>query len=127
METDQEDEEQADFELEEEEEEKEPLTPAKKRARRYTALLAGGFLLLCLAVGIFLGIRRMEQLDALEKAYDEKIEKSETAFFKGKRRKYPAACRRTGSFSEYKASACICPRQIPRSSLRKRITAETAL
>ena len=79
LETDQEDEEQADFELEEEEEEKEPLTPAKKRARRYTALLAGGFLLLCLAVGIFLGIRRMEQLDALEKAYDEKIEKSETA------------------------------------------------
>ena len=78
LETDQEDEEQADFELEEEEE-KEPLTPAKKRARRYTALLAGGFLLLCLAVGIFLGIRRMEQLDALEKAYDEKIEKSETA------------------------------------------------
>ena len=60
------------------EEEKEPLTPEKKRARRYTALLAGIFLLLCLAAGIFLGIRRMNQLDALEQEYDQKIEQSET-------------------------------------------------
>ena len=60
------------------EEEKEPLTPEKKRARRYTALLAGIFLLLCLAAGIFLGIRRMNQLDALEQEYDQKIEESET-------------------------------------------------
>ena len=60
------------------EEEKEPLTPEKKRARRYTALLAGIFLLLCLAAGIFLGIRRMNQLDALEKEYDQRIEESET-------------------------------------------------
>ena len=63
---------------EEEEEKKEPLTPEKKRARRYTALLAGIFLLLCLAAGIFLGIRRMNQLDALEQEYDQKIEESET-------------------------------------------------
>lgn len=62
----------------EEEEKKEPLTPEKKRARRYTALLAGIFLLLCLAAGIFLGIRRMNQLDTLEKEYDQKIEESET-------------------------------------------------
>ena len=62
----------------EEEEEKEPLTPEKKRSRRYTALLAGIFLLLCLAAGIFLGIRRMNQLDTLEKEYDQKIEESET-------------------------------------------------
>lgn len=62
----------------EEEAEKEPLTPEKKRARRYTALLAGIFLLLCLAAGIFLGIRRMNQLDALEQEYDQKIEESET-------------------------------------------------
>ena len=60
------------------EEEKELLTPEKKRARRYTALLAGIFLLLCLAAGIFLGIRRMNQLDALEKEYDQRIEESET-------------------------------------------------
>lgn len=63
---------------EEEEEKKEPLTPEKKRARRYTALLAGIFLLLCLAAGIFLGIRRMNQLDALEQEYDQKIEETET-------------------------------------------------
>ena len=62
----------------EEEAEKEPLTPEKKRARRYTALLAGIFLLLCLAAGIFLGIRRMNQLDALEQEYDQKIEETET-------------------------------------------------
>ena len=62
----------------EEEEQKEPLTPEKKRTRRYTALLAGIFLLLCLAAGIFLGIRRMDQLDTLEKEYDQKIEESET-------------------------------------------------
>ncbi len=62
----------------EEEAEKEPLTPEKKRARRYTALLAAIFLLLCLAAGIFLGIRRMNQLDALEQEYDQKIEESET-------------------------------------------------
>lgn len=62
----------------EEEEQKEPLTPEKKRTRRYTALLAGIFLLLCLAAGIFLGIRRMNQLDTLEKEYDQKIEESET-------------------------------------------------
>lgn len=65
-------------EEDEEEEKKEPLTPEKKRARRYTALLAGIFLLLCLAAGIFLGIRRMNQLDTLEKEYDQKIEESET-------------------------------------------------
>ena len=72
---------EADEDLDEEdgnEEEKEPLTPEKKRARRYTALLAGIFLLLCLAAGIFLGIRRMNQLDALEKEYDQRIEESET-------------------------------------------------
>ena len=63
---------------EEEEEKKEPLTPEKKRARRYTALLAGIFLLLCLAAGTFLGIRRMNQLDALEQEYDQKIEETET-------------------------------------------------
>lgn len=62
----------------EEEEQREPLTPEKKRTRRYTALLAGIFLLLCLAAGIFLGIRRMNQLDTLEKEYDQKIEESET-------------------------------------------------
>lgn len=60
------------------EEEEEPLTPEKKRARRYTALLAGVFLLLCLAAGILLGIWRMDQLDALEKEYDQKIEESQT-------------------------------------------------
>lgn len=65
-------------EEDENEEKKEPLTPEKKRARRYTALLAGIFLLLCLAAGIFLGIRRMNQLDALEQEYDQKIEQSET-------------------------------------------------
>ena len=65
-------------EEDENEEKKEPLTPEKKRARRYTALLAGIFLLLCLAAGIFLGIRRMNQLDALEQEYDQKIEESET-------------------------------------------------
>lgn len=58
----------------EEEEEKEPLTPEKKRARRYTALLAGVFLLLCLAVGIILGIRRMNHLETLEREYTQKLE-----------------------------------------------------
>ena len=72
------DEEEDDDDDDEEEEKKEPLTPEKKRARRYTALLAGIFLLLCLAAGIFLGIRRMNQLDTLEKEYDQKIEESET-------------------------------------------------
>ena len=72
------DEEEDDDDDDEEEEKKEPLTSEKKRARRYTALLAGIFLLLCLAAGIFLGIRRMNQLDALEKEYDQKIEESET-------------------------------------------------
>ena len=72
------DDEDEDDDDDEEEEKKEPLTPEKKRARRYTALLAGIFLLLCLAAGIFLGIRRMNQLDTLEKEYDQKIEESET-------------------------------------------------
>lgn len=72
------DDEEEDDDNDEEEEKKEPLTPEKKRARRYTALLAGIFLLLCLAAGIFLGIRRMNQLDTLEKEYDQKIEESET-------------------------------------------------
>ena len=72
------DDEEEDDDDDEEEEKKEPLTPEKKRARRYTALLAGIFLLLCLAAGIFLGIRRMNQLDTLEKEYDQKIEESET-------------------------------------------------
>ena len=72
------DEEEDDDDDDEEEEKKEPLTSEKKRARRYTALLAGIFLLLCLAAGIFLGIRRMNQLDTLEKEYDQKIEESET-------------------------------------------------
>ena len=58
----------------EEEEEKEPLTPEKKRARRYTALLAGFFLLLCLAAGIILGIRRMNHLETLEREYTQKLE-----------------------------------------------------
>lgn len=72
------DDDEEDDDDDEEEEKKEPLTPEKKRARRYTALLAGIFLLLCLAAGIFLGIRRMNQLDTLEKEYDQKIEESET-------------------------------------------------
>ena len=72
------DDEEEDDDDDEEEEKKEPLTSEKKRARRYTALLAGIFLLLCLAAGIFLGIRRMNQLDTLEKEYDQKIEESET-------------------------------------------------
>ena len=75
----------------EEEEEKEPLTPEKKRSRRYTALLAGIFLLLCLAAGIFLGIRRMNQLDTLEKEYDQKIEESENRDIICENGKYPAS------------------------------------
>lgn len=66
-----------DEEEEDEEEEKEPLTPEKKRARRYTAFLAAVFLFLCLAAGIILGIRRMNQLDILETEYDQKIKESE--------------------------------------------------
>lgn len=68
------DEEEDEDEDEEEEEEKEPLTPEKKRARRYTALLAGFFLLLCLAAGIILGIRRMNHLETLEREYTQKLE-----------------------------------------------------
>ena len=68
------DEEEDEDEDEEEEEEKEPLTPEKKRARRYTALLAGVFLLLCLAAGIILGIRRMNHLETLEREYTQKLE-----------------------------------------------------
>lgn len=68
------DEEEDEDEDDEEEEEKEPLTPEKKRARRYTALLAGFFLLLCLVVGIVLGIRRMNHLETLEREYNQKLE-----------------------------------------------------
>lgn len=68
------DEEEDEDEDEEEAEEKEPLTPEKKRARRYTALLAGVFLLLCLAAGIILGIRRMNHLETLEREYTQKLE-----------------------------------------------------
>lgn len=66
-------------EEDEEDEERKPLTPEKKRARWYTALLASVFLLLCLGAGIFFGIRRMNQLDALEQEYDKaQKEKADT-------------------------------------------------
>lgn len=71
------DEEDSDDEDEEEEEEEIILSPQQKRARKYTALLATVFLLLCLAVGVFLGIRHMKDMDRMEKEYYENLEKQQ--------------------------------------------------
>lgn len=70
------DEEQEDEETEEEEDEEEEkiLSPQQKKARRYTAVLAAGFLLLCLIIGIFLGIRHVRELDRMEEEYQKSLE-----------------------------------------------------
>lgn len=60
---------------EEEEEEKPPLSPEKKKKRRNIAILITFLLLLCLGIGIALGMKRMKDLDMQEKEYYEKLHK----------------------------------------------------
>ena len=60
---------------EEEEEEKPPLSPEKKKKRRNIAMLITFLLLLCLGIGIALGMKRMKDLDRQEKEYYEKLHK----------------------------------------------------
>ena len=60
---------------EEEEEEKPPLSPEKKKKRRNIAILITFLLLLCLGIGIALGMKRMKDLDRQEKEYYEKLHK----------------------------------------------------
>lgn len=62
-------------EEDEEEAEKPPLNPEKKKKRRKVAALITLFLLLCLGIGIALGMKRMKDLDRQEKEYYEKLHK----------------------------------------------------
>lgn len=62
-------------EEDEEEAEKPPLSPEKKKKRRKVAALITLFLLLCLGIGIALGMKRMKDLDRQEKEYYEKLHK----------------------------------------------------
>lgn len=60
---------------EDEEEEKPPLSPEKKKKRRNIVILITFLLLLCLGIGIALGMKRMKDLDRQEKEYYEKLHK----------------------------------------------------
>lgn len=63
------------FEDEEEEDEKPPLSPEGKKKRWKITVLITLFLLLCLGIGIALGMKRMKDLDRQEKEYYEKLHK----------------------------------------------------
>lgn len=64
------------FEDDEEEEDDEiPLTPQKKKERRKIGLLITLILLLCLGIGIAIGMKRMKDLDRQEKEYYEELHK----------------------------------------------------
>lgn len=63
------------FEDEEEEDEKPPLSPDGKKKRWKITALITLFLLLCLGIGIALGMKRMKDLDRQEKEYYEKLHK----------------------------------------------------
>ena len=63
------------FEDEEEEDEKPPLSPEGKKKRWKITALITLFLLLCLGIGIALGMKRMKDLDRQEKEYYEKLHK----------------------------------------------------
>ncbi|MFR6172303.1 MAG: NADase-type glycan-binding domain-containing protein [Blautia sp.] len=63
------------FEDEEEEDEKPPLSPEGKKKRWKITALITLFLLLCLEIGIALGMKRMKDLDRQEKEYYEKLHK----------------------------------------------------
>lgn len=64
-----------DEEEEEEEDEKPPLSPERKKKRWKITALITLFLLLCLGIGIALGMKRMKDLDRQEKEYYEKLHK----------------------------------------------------
>ncbi|MDO4469278.1 MAG: discoidin domain-containing protein [Bacillota bacterium] len=59
----------------EEEDEKPPLSPERKKKRWKITALITLFLLLCLGIGIALGMKRMKDLDRQEKEYYEKLHK----------------------------------------------------
>ena len=59
----------------EEEDEKPPLSPEGKKKRWKITALITLFLLLCLGIGIALGMKRMKDLDRQEKEYYEKLHK----------------------------------------------------
>ena len=63
------------FEDEEEEDEKPPLSPEGKKKRWKITALITLFLLLCLGIGIALGMKRMKDLNRQEKEYYEKLHK----------------------------------------------------
>ena len=63
------------FEDEEEEDEKPPLSPEGKKKRWKITALITLFLLLCLGIGIALGMKRKKDLDRQEKEYYEKLHK----------------------------------------------------
>lgn len=63
------------FEDEEEEDEKPPLSPEGKKKRWKITALITLFLLLCLGIGIALGMKQMKDLDRQEKEYYEKLHK----------------------------------------------------
>lgn len=63
------------FEDEEEEDEKPPLSPDGKKKRWKITALITLFLLLCLGIGIALGMKRMKDLNRQEKEYYEKLHK----------------------------------------------------
>lgn len=60
---------------EEEEDEKPPLSPEGKKKRWKITALITLFLLLCLGIGIALGMKRMKDLNRQEKEYYEKLHK----------------------------------------------------
>ena len=60
---------------EDEEDEKPPLSPERKKKRWKITALITLFLLLCLGIGIALGMKRMKDLDRQEKEYYEKLHK----------------------------------------------------
>ena len=64
-----------DEEEEDEEDEKPPLSPERKKKRWKITALITLFLLLCLGIGIALGMKRMKDLDRQEKEYYEKLHK----------------------------------------------------
>lgn len=58
-----------------EDEENPPLSPEKKKKRRKIAALITFLLLLCLGIGIALGMKQMKDLEKQEKEYYEKLHK----------------------------------------------------
>lgn len=64
---------------EEEESEKGTLTPEGKKARRRRIFLSALFLLLCLAAGIFLSLRKIKEMDQQEKEYYQQLKYAETS------------------------------------------------